>query len=440
MQNLAAYLFEADIDDPNSRLDVLDHLIDSWLEKKGVQGPRTSDGYFVSKTGDGTGHFSRQMVKSSVGSLSQVELMESVDDGAMFTTRMQIATTGRRIVVYATLSATPAESRVAPIRVYPRCPLVIRSIIEKFGDWKFADQSVPLAQAFDATSSKNAKILCDILRSESRRLPVVVVSNDEDEAIWPDLQTKIAEHLVGLADTAFVSAESSWVLTDELEQRDSCYLGAVRLYWPGRRHDGSLAGINWIASKLASLGIDDGGRNRFLAALRREIMSVAALTMVPPVLFREIRTSAEKERLLALEEDARDYELTSIIEENARLSVEVEKVNSINQSLRWKLDHPGYHEVANDQNESASEFTHETIKKKTPTAGSTIYYKKIGSGGGVDTLVQTASCNHKESNWKPAFKGDQAEKGLHKLEGRNNWRSIAHCSACTGGGRWRVNW
>jgi hypothetical protein len=72
--------------------------------------------------------------------------------------------------------------------------------------------------------------------------------------------------------------------------------------------------------------------------------------------------------------------------------------------------------------------------------GETRYYKKIGSGGGVDALVKTKQCNHKSSDWTSAFKGDQAEKGLLKLEGRNDWKSIAHCSACTGGGRWRVNW
>lgn len=442
MQSLAAYCFEAAVDDPRGRLDVIDQLTKSWLRKKGAEDPDARDGGFVSKTGDGVGQFSRQLIESSIGSLREVELIETTDTGAMFTTRMQVVKAGSRIVVYAALSATPGDSRVTPVRLYPRCPLVIRSILEHFADWKFADQAVPLSQAFDATTPEKAKILCDDLRSSDRRLPIVVVSSDEDEAVWPDLQDQIAKHLIGLAGTAFVSAESSWVLTDELGQRNSCYLGAVRLYWPGKRRDNSLAGINWVASKLALFGTDEGGKNRFLAALRREIMSVAALTMVPPALAREIRNSAERKRLQSLKQEALDQELASIIDENSMLSSELERANSIIQSLQWKIAHAEYLQrsvgaVSDDDLDASPEDEQE---RDAPKAGDVRYYKKIGSGGGVDTLIQTKPCNHRESNWKPAFKGDQAEKGLLKLEGRNDWRSIAHCSACTGGGRWKVSW
>lgn len=441
MQNLAAYSFEAKTDNPDSRISVLDELIDDWLKNKGANNSRAADGSFVSKTGDGTGQFSRQTIVSAVGTLREVELIETAHTKAMFTTHLQIANVDDRIVVHATLSATPGESRVAPIGVYPRCPHIIRSIIERFPDWRFAGQEIPLAIPFDATDPQRAKVLCDILRSETRRLPIVVVSVDEDELVWPDLHRKAAESLIGLADVAFVSAQSSWVLTDELGPRDSCYLGAVRLYWPGRRQDGTLSGINWRAHRLASLGNDDSGRNRFLAILRREIMSVAALTMPAPPLYREIRRSAEKERILALEKGARDRELDSIIEENERLSTQLEKVKRENSTLQWKIAHANY--IQRDEsaaNDDEGEAPVEALEHKPPEPGEIRFYKKIGSGGGIDTLVQTKQCNHKESNWRPAFKGDQAEKGLIKLEGRNNWKSLAHCSACTGGGRWRVHW
>src|SRR3990167_5296602 len=442
MQSLSAYSFEANVDDVGSRLGALDRLIDDWLRKKGAENPQANDGAFISKTGDGMGQFSRRAVQSPVGSLREIELIGTAHTGAMFTTHIQMASSGARVVVYATLSATPGESRVAPIAIYPRCPHVIRSMIESFSDWMFAGQDIPLARAFDATESKNAKVLCDILRSDVRRFPILVVSNDTDEAVWRNFQEKAAEHLVGLADVAFVNAESSWVLTDELGPRDSCYLGAVRLYWPGRRQDGSLSSINWLASRLSSFGTDDTGRNRFLAILRKEVMSVAALTIAPPALLGETRNSAEKARLLALEQGARNRELDSIIEENARYLAELEKAQQTIQSLQWKLAHATYingtSAAANDDtSEDESEVDSQHV---APEPGETRFYKKIGSGGGVDTLVQTKACNHKESNWKPAFKGDQAEKGLLKLEGQNNWKSIAHCSACTGGGRWRVNW
>jgi len=442
MQSLAAYAFEASLGDVDGRAQAIDEIVDEWLLHKGAEFPRAVDGSFVSKTGDGTGQFARHVVVSPVGNLREIELVETAHNGAMFTTSLQIACTGARIVVYASLAATPGESRIAPVNLYPRCPWVIRAMIERFHDWKFADQVVPLAQAFDASDSESAKALCDVLRSKTRRFPVVVVSNDEDEVVWQGLHKKVAEHLVGLADVAVVSAESSWVLTDELGPRDSCYLGAVRLYWPDRRPDGSIPGIKWLAPRMAALGIDDSGRNKFLAILRREIMSAAALTMYPPVVFKEIRQAAERQRLQALEAGARDRELDSIVAENSELTDELARAKQTIQSLQWKLARAAYasreERAAND--EVASENTEESEQRTPPQAGETRYYKKIGSGGGVDSLVQTKACQHKEGNWRPAFKGDQAEKGLLKLEGRNDWRSIAHCSACTGGGRWRVNW
>lgn len=443
MQSLAAYSFEAPDAAPAKRLDAINALVDSWLTTKGATVPRERDGSFVSKTGDGTGQFSRQETRSSAGVLHEVELIETAHTGAMFTTSLQFAAADRRVVVYASLSAAPGESLVAPIGLYPRCPGIIRSLIDAFADWKFSGQEVPLSKAFDATEDDSAEALCAILRSKTRRLPVVVVSNDEDEQVWPDLHVKLAENLVGLADVAVVSAESSWVLTNELGPRDSCYLGAVRLYWPGARPDGSLPGINWRASRLAALGLDDAGRNRFLAILRREVMSAAALTMPLPPAFRDIRRAAEKERLQSLEAGTRDAELDSIIEENARLTADLARAESTIQSLQWKIAAASYAERKVDAaNDDASDDQSEVAEevRLAPQPGEIRYYKKIGSGGGVDSLVQTKVCQHKDSNWKPAFKGDQAEKGLLKLEGRNDWKSLAHCSACTGGGRWRVHW
>ncbi len=442
MQSLAAYLFEATMAEPTARLTEIDGLIDRWLVKKGAAEPLTSDGAFTSRSGDGTGQYSRMSVVSDVGELREVELIETAHTGAMFTTLLQVVATADRVVVHASLSAAPGESRVAPVGLYPRCPWVIRTIVETFPDWKFAGQEVPLARPFDATTDDAATKLSEALRSKSRKLPIVVVSDDPDEGVWQDLGSKVAESLVGLADVAVVSPESSWVLTDELGPRDSCYLGAVRLYWPGTRPDGSLSGVTWRAARLSAFGGDDTGRARFLALLRKEVMSVAALTMMAPTLIRHIRTSAEKARVQTLEAGARDRELDSIVDENARLSEELTDARRTIESLQWKLMAASYAQretpAANDEDgEEPGEGDAEAL---APEPGEVRHYKKIGSGGGVDSLVRTKACNHKEGNWKPAFKGDKAEKGLLKLEGRNDWKSLYHCSSCTGGGRWRVHW
>lgn len=442
MQSLAAYSFEAKVSDAELRLQQIDSLIDAWLATKGADDPRATNGTFESLSGDGTGAFERKRFAAKMGVVTEIELIETAHTSATFTTTIQVACTGGTVSVFVSLGATPGSSLVAPIKLYPRCPTVVRAIIEKFNDWQFAGQALPFGRVFDATQSQGVQDLCSAIRSNSRRLPLVVVSIDRDEQIWHDLHIRAAEHLIGLADVAFVDAESSWSLTDELGARDSCYLGAVRLYWPLRRADGSYEGITWLAQRLAAFGVDEQGRNRFLSVLRRTVMSTAALTMLQPSSVREIHNAVTRERLQALEGQARDAELDSIIEENAKLSEELEKAKATVSTLQWKLAATTYSRqgdpAAND--DDADDPTPEESIRVPPEPGETRFYKKIGSGGGVDTLVQTKACQHKSANWKPAFKGDQAEKGLIKLEGRDDWQSLAHCSACTGGGRWRVHW
>lgn len=443
MQNLAAYSFEAKVLDTAQRLQQIDSLIDDWLStNKGADDPHAANGSFESLTGDGVGAFERKRFEAKVGIATEVMLIETAHTGATFTTTIQVACAGDTVSVFVSLGATPGASLVAPIKVYPRCPAVVRKIIEKFNDWYFAGQDLPVGLAFDATNAQGVKDLCNAIRSSGRRLPLIVVSIDPDEQVWRDLHIHAAKHLIGLADVAFVDAESSWALTDELGPRDSCYLGAVRLYWPLRRADGSYEGVTWVAQRLATFGIDDQGRNRFLSVLRQMAMSTAALTMLQPSSFREIQNAVMKERLQSLEGNARDAELDSIVEENARLSKKLEEAEASISTLQWKLAANAYYRqsesAAND--DEVDNPAQETSIRNPPESGETRYYKKIGSGGGIDTLVQTKACQHKEGNWKPAFKGDQAEKGLLKLEGRNNWQSLAHCSACTGGGRWRVHW
>ena len=443
MQNLAAYSFEAKVANAELRLQQIESLIDEWLTvNKGADDPRAMNGVFESLSGDGSGAFERKRFEAKVGIATEVELIETTNTGAMFTTAIQVTSSLDTVSVFVSLGATPGSSLVAPIKLYPRCPAVVRAIIENFNEWQFAGQPLPFGRAFDATQSQGVKDLCNAIRSSSRRLPLVVVSIDRDEQIWHDLHVRAAEHLIGLADVAFVDAESSWDLTDELGARDSCYLGAVRLYWPLRRADGNHEGVTWLAQRLATFGTGDKGRNRFLSVLRRTVMSTAALTMLQPSSFREIQNAVTKERLQTLEGAARDAELDSIIAENSQLTEDLEKAKATISNLQWKLAATEYSRqgdpAAND--DDAEDPDQEGATQAPPSPGETRFYKKIGSGGGVDTLVQTKACQHKSGNWKPAFKGDQAEKGLIKLEGRSDWQSLAHCSACTGGGRWRVNW
>src|SRR5688572_7584948 len=110
MQSLAAYSFETSLDDLDTRLRAIDDIVDEWLRHKGAELPRVPEGSFVSKTGDGTGQFLRHLVESPVGNLREIELVETAHNGSMFTTSVLVASVGKRIVVFASLQATPGES------------------------------------------------------------------------------------------------------------------------------------------------------------------------------------------------------------------------------------------------------------------------------------------------------------------------------------------
>lgn len=443
MQNLATYCFEATLEEPGARLQGIDHIVDEWLTHKGVVDPRAADGDFQSESGDGVGQFSRRLLETKVGTLREIELLETAHTGATFTTSVQVANVGQKISVCVALSAAPGGSAVvAPMRLNPRCPWLVRTLVSRYAEWKFGDQELPLAVPFDATTPHGIDALCGALQSPTRRLPIVVISVDEEEVAWQDLPSRLAEQLIGLADVAFVDAESSWTLTDALGQQNSCFLGAVRLYWPQVRENGIFDGIVWRSQRLkTSFGADQAGMNKFISLLRRTVMSTAALTMLPSSAIREIHNAATTERLSSLSTADQERELNSIVTENARLTAELQEARGELARLRWKLSASDHQREVSPEADEAGTSPEVTPTGLTPAAsGETRFYKKIGSGGGIDTLVPTGPCNHKAGNWRPAFKGDQAEKGIQKLEGRSDWKSIAHCSACTGGGRWRVSW
>ncbi len=67
------------------------------------------------------------------------------------------------------------------------------------------------------------------------------------------------------------------------------------------------------------------------------------------------------------------------------------------------------------------------------------YYKKTGSTRQRDRMVALAKpCRH--DRWQNAHGADKAKKGIAYLEKRRDWRSIARCAKCTGGGVYRVLW
>ena len=439
--SLQAALSEADAE---VRLSSVDSLIDAWLSDKGAPDARVHEGQFKSLTGDGEGKFTRKLTETSVGSLREIQLVETTASGQIFTTAIFAAKHSACVTIFSSLSVMSVNNVVTPVQVYPRCPKVIRSLIESFNDWTLGGQPVPAPKAIEVFEESTALSFCGLLQSPARNLPIVAVSVDPDEVVWPELAHELSRDLVGIAQVAAVDEEGSWVLTDELGKQNSCYLGAVRLYWPvPTQGTEALKGTVWTAAHLIdAFGAGGSGMKRFLSQMRRTVMSTAALTIARPKIIGEIQSAAMHERFLTLGAEAREKELESIVDENSQLVLQLNEARQQIADLQRRLAYSRSAGGADDNvNEGDTTTPQQAGNAHTPpVVGELRHYKKIGKKGEVDNLVVTKACNHNESSWRPAFKAIQAEKGVQKLEGRSNWKSFQKCSACTGGGRWRVQW
>jgi hypothetical protein len=350
-----------------------------------------------------------------------------------------------RIVFYLTLAASNAGDMVAPASFYPRCPSLIRDVLEQRADWHFGESEVPPSKMVALAGEESGKKLVDYILSGDRLLPVTVVSELDGEPIWQELPEKLASDLAGLSLIVRISDNVSWTLNHLLGKPQSCYLGAVRIYWPlrSRSQDPSdLRSQVWTAERLLSSDTDGKGLSRFTTSLRRQVMSVAALSVDAPHQIRKIKSEHLRARLARLEEKAdansEELELARLfIDENEKLKDDLEsaKAEIAKQSTRADAAEHAI-EIIKSRNRNDSEEVEGATEK--PLADEIRYYKKTHSKPSYDVLVRITDCGH--NSWQTANKADKARKGIERLEGRSDWKNLYHCGSCQGGGVWKVIW
>jgi len=238
MQTLASYLIEKEslsTGEVAARSDAISARVREWLIGKGVSDTNALSGSFNSLTSNSTGSFSRRSISSEKGSYEEIRLEELSRGGQLFSTVISKVLLPTKITVHATLAVKNNISVIAPVATDPRCPALIRSLLELYTDWTFGGNAIGPATAEAIAGSEDAEILLSRLVSESRIRPIVVVSQNEGEFVWPTLPDELAYDLAGLATVVSIDDEASWALTEHLGKKNSCYLGAVRLYWPGKK-------------------------------------------------------------------------------------------------------------------------------------------------------------------------------------------------------------
>ncbi len=108
-------------------------------------------------------------------------------------------------------------------------PNIVRTIIRNLSAEADGRQ---LNDAAETIGPGEVPELVDLLQSRERRLPIVVISDNEAGERTIDPNT-LARMVTGAAHVMHLTAEGSWALTREIGKRFSTFSGAVRLYQPG---------------------------------------------------------------------------------------------------------------------------------------------------------------------------------------------------------------
>lgn len=451
MQTISAYLLESSIlshEEVSTSAASIEKALNEWLVAKGASNPVTSSGFFISKTkGSPVGQFQRRGAVSAIGTFGEITLLEPANSGQQFITTIALLKLSDRVIVYATLSVQNVAPIVAPVFTDPRCPLIVKKLLDMRQDWHIGNFSIPNSIAKNLYGEEGGKLLKSMIQDPARTLPIVVVSEVEQEPIWENLENQLATDLAGLAGVVRIDEEVSWVLTDELGKQNSCYLGAIRLYWPhGKEFNVSLAPKSSVltASYMLSQDTDGNGMQRIRAILRRKVMGVASLTVEPPFLIRDIQNQAARAKLLELEQRANsnseEIELARLfIQENEELKASLDEAKREISRQASKAEAAEYAlsriKENKEQDESEAEDLSECI---TPIEDEIRYYKKTRNTPSHDVLVRIKDCGH--NAWQGANNADKAKKGIEKLEKTSAWKNFYHCSKCTGGGVWKVVW
>ncbi|MCB9702769.1 MAG: hypothetical protein H6711_12810 [Myxococcales bacterium] len=463
MQKLGAYLLERrdgmQTADARSAESIrICGIIENWLRTKGASDIASGGGTY-----DAVDHSDArfEVVRAGDGGRTWTlyRLIEVTPDGRRFDASLSVTAGATSIAVYTTLGVGTASDLINQVEVDPRCPKVIRTLLEDGDSWYHGASR--LRGLTHVVGFEAGEALALDIKHEQRSVPVVVLSKMHDALAIAGLDEKLAYDLAGTANVFTVDEAASWALTDTLRKPLSCYAGAVRLYWPGcHLNDNPYRHPLWTAARLHSLDPDEHrARERFRRRLRQLILRAAAVSVTRPREIDEIRNAAARAEfaeakgkaksttdfealadLFAKENDELRLELLERDEQIAELQAKVARLESERKGLMYHLRQARPDTIAVEDDDDVGPDLGEdaTADQGPPEPGEVRFYKKRFSAPTHDIMVLVGDCGH--NSWQGANKADKAKNGIEKFEGTRAWRLLQHCGRCTGGGRWRVEW
>lgn len=438
MRQLAAYSFSSpagDVASAQKRHTEAIGIIENWLLKKGADAPLEPEGFFRSKTHrDKTGIYAITKHQHDGDELIEYTLEEKSSSGLDFSTTISALCSGGSTTIFCALMASSSEAAILNAYTDARCPSVIRDLLTSQDDWKYAGTDVSRSARLVDNEAEVAALVDHIMDTQSRKVPLVVVSEYKGEEAWPGIADNLARDLVGAAEVVRITDAGSKALSNKVGKRHSCYLAAIRLYWPATGEQDLPDSFVWTEEALLpeDEAEDTLYANRFRNKLRNLILSATAVSVTPPKRIGElIQLTADKElHDVRKSSNERIEQLQAIIDD---LKERLEEADYRNRALTYQLQQSAMLADIGQGDEAAS-----NDEDNTPTQGDVRFYKKIANAGKADKMVQIKDCGH--TSWQSSNGAEKAKKGLARFIGSEDWKSVSHCGTCTGGGVWKVEW
>lgn len=298
MKTLAKYSFDASCENPeraHSFFEEATSVIEDWLKEKGQSNERVGGVYDV-ELNDGRNAELRLNgfdLEENRGSLNSWELSEPNDLG-QFRTLVSVAVKESQLALHVELSAIAKQNRIAPYKPTVRCPRLIRRLLEREIPWSFASHRPPLESVKYHGQGATARFVEELHNTE-RNLPLVAVSQIYGNYLEPELPEKLAADLAGVATVADLDNQCAWGITEQLGKEWSCYLGAIRIYWP------MSTNADWRDHPVFFDRYQRGETShQFVQKMKQEvrnrIFDVSVFSLDRPVIFAELERLQRREK------------------------------------------------------------------------------------------------------------------------------------------------
>lgn len=152
---------------------------------------------------------------------------------------------GARVLLGVRMEMEPSEGE--DFRFFVEPPQFVRESVRNLE--LFRGPTRLLSEAIPVRTRASVEALHNAIRYPGRSVPIVVVaSRSNGDYAFPDLPSKLAWHLAGVATVYDLAAREAYDLTSLVGKQSSCFDGGVRLYFPRTISDGD--GVNPEAAPL----------------------------------------------------------------------------------------------------------------------------------------------------------------------------------------------